>query len=143
MNEPNVSSPVPGWFTVAAIAAIVWEAIGCAMYLMQVTADPAGLPADQRGLWEAAPAWMMAAYAIAVWVGLAGAILLVMRRKLAEPLLLVSLVAAVVQFSALLIVPELRNLVASDQLLLPFVIILVCYGIWMLSRRARKSGWLR
>lgn len=143
MSEPNVSQPVPGWFTVAAIGAVVWELIGCGMYLMQMTTDPASLPADQRAIWEAAPIWMDAAYGVAVWVGLAGAILLILRRRLAEPLLLVSLLAAVVQFSALLIVPALRNLVASDQLLVPVVIIVVCYGIWMLARRARKAGWLR
>lgn len=143
MDEPNVSSPVPGWFTIAAIGALLWETVGCAMYLLQVTADPASLPVDQRAMWDAAPAWMVAAYAVAVWVGLAGAVMLLMRRKLAEPLLLVSLLGVIVQFSALLIVPALRNLVASDDLLLPFVVIIVCYGIWMLARRARKAGWLR
>ena len=58
-------------------------------------------------MWEATPPWMVAAYAIAVWVGLAGAALLLMRRKLAVPLLLVSLVAVVVQFGGLLLVPAI------------------------------------
>jgi len=143
MDQVNLQQPAPRWFTVAALAAVAWEIFGCFMYLMQVRVDPASLPVDQRALWDAAPSWMMAAYAVAVWVGLIGAILLVMRRRLAEKLLLVSLVAVIVQFSALLLVPELRNLTTSDALFLPFVIVVACYVIWHFAFTSRRAGWLR
>ena len=143
MDQVNPERPAPRWFTLAALGAVAWEIIGCAMYLMQVSIDPASLPRDQRALWDAAPGWMIAAYAVAVWVGLVGAILLVMRRRLAEKLLLASLVAVLVQFSALLLVPELRNLTTSDALFLPFVIIVVCYVIWHFAFTSRRAGWLR
>lgn len=142
MDDENASA-APRWFSLAALAALAWEIIGCAMYVMQVSVDPAALPADQRQVWDATPAWMIGAYAIAVWVGLVGAALLIMRRKLAEPLLLVSLIAVAIQFSGLFIVPELRNLVSSDMLFLPFLIVIVCGVIWHFARRARRSGWLR
>lgn len=135
--------PLPGWFKPAALAVLAWEILGCVMYLMQVRVDPAALPADQRAVWDATPAWMVGAYAVAVWIGLAGAVLLLIRRKLAEPLLLVSLIAVAVQFSGLLLVPELRDLVSSDMLLLPFVIVVACFVIWSFARRSRRSGWLR
>ena len=67
---------VPGWFWAGAVMALLWEAFGCFMYVSQVTTDPATLPIDQRTMWEASPSWMIAAYAIAVWVGLIGAVLL-------------------------------------------------------------------
>ncbi|QIK96613.1 hypothetical protein G7076_09350 [Sphingomonas sp. HDW15A] len=141
MDEDNRAG-APRWFTLAALGALAWELIGCAMYLMQVSVDPAALPADQRQMWDATPVWMTGAYALAVWIGLVAAILLLMRRKLAEPLLLVSLIAVVVQFSGLLTVPALRNLVGSDMLFLPFLIVVVCGVIWHFARRARRSGWL-
>lgn len=143
MDQINPERPAPRWFTLAALAAVAWEIVGCAMYLMQVRVDPASLPVDQRALWDAAPGWMVAAYAVAVWVGLAGAILLVMRRRLSEKLLLVSFIAVLVQFSALLLVPELRNLTTSDALFLPFVIIVACYVIWHFAFTSRRAGWLR
>lgn len=142
MNTAS-SRPVPRWFTAVAILAILWEMIGCVMYLMQVSVDPATLPADQRAMWDAAPTWMMAAYAVAVWVGLTGAIFLFRRHRLAEPLLLVSLVAIIVQFSALVLVPELRNLTTSDALFLPTVILVIGVVIWQFARTAAKAGWLR
>ena len=143
METKVTGQPAPRWFTAAAIAVLLWEIFGCAMYLMQVSVDPATLPVDQRAMWDAAPTWMTVAYAIAVWVGLAGAILLLLRRRLAEPLLLLSLVAVIVQFSALVLVPELRNLTTSDALFLPVVILAACTLIYQFARTARRAGWLR
>lgn len=136
-------SAVPAWFTVLSGLALLWEAFGCFMYVGQVTTDVATLPLDQRALWEATPAWSIAAYAIAVWVGLIGALLLLLRRRLAVPLLLVSLLAVAIQFSALFLVPELAGSVSSDMLLFPVVIFVVCYGIFHLALLGRKRGWLR
>ncbi|WP_310467838.1 hypothetical protein [Sphingomonas sp.] len=143
MADLRETAAEPRWYMAAAIAAVAWEAFGCAMYLMQVTADPAGLPLDQRAMWDATPGWMVAAYAIAVWIGLAGAIMLVLRRKLAEPLLLASFAAILAQFSGLLLVPALRDRTPADAWLLPLIIIAVGYSLWHFARKARASGWLR
>lgn len=133
----------PSWFLFAAIGTLLWELIGCSMYLMQVSVDPAALPADQRDIWEAAPTWMVGAYGVAVWSGLAGAILLLLKRRLAAPVLLVSFLAVLVQNSALLLVPAMRNLMTSDVLLGPFVIVVVCFAIWQFAHKAKQAGWLR
>lgn len=134
---------VPGWFWAGAALALLWEAFGCFMYVSQVTTDPSTLPIDQRAMWEASPLWMIAAYAVAVWVGLIGAALLLLRRKLAVPVLLVSLLAVVVQFSALVLVQQLRETTPSDALLVPVIIVIACYAIWQFSKLADRRGWLR
>ena len=139
--DEAIQSPAPRWFTLAAIAAVLFELAGCTLFALQMTVDPDALPLDQRAMWDAAPMWMLVAYGVAVAAGLIGAILLLMRRRLAEKLLLVSFVAVLVQFSALLLVPTLRNLTTSDDLFLPFLIIVVSYSVWHFARRA--SGWLR
>jgi len=143
MDDERGLIAAPPWFTLAAIAAVLFEAFGAYTYWAHVSTDPASLPIDQRDLVLAMPAWMTGAYAVAVWVGLAGAVLLLMRRRVSAPLLLVSLLAGIVQFGALLVVPALRNLVGSDDLLVPFVILLACYAIWHLAWQARRWGWLR
>ena len=141
--ETQTPSAVPAWFWILAVGALLWELFGCYMYYAQMTVDRMSLPIDQRAMWDATPAWITAAYAVAVWVGLAGAVLLLMRRKLAEPLLLVSLIAVAVQFGGVLLVPAIREVTPSAAYNLPIAIFVVCYGIWMLSRLARKRGWLR
>ena len=142
MMHERQSIAAPGWFSLAVIGALLWELLGCALLLNQALTDPATLPPDQQAIWSATPLWMHGAWAFAVVTGLAGAILLLMRKRRSAPLLLVSLLAVVVQFSGLLVVPELRNLVASDDLLAPFIVIVGCYGVWHLARMASKQGWL-
>lgn len=141
MDRTNTDAP--RWFGAAAIVILLWEIFGCTMYLLHVNADQASLPAEQAAMWAATPAWSIGAYAVAVWVGLVGAVLLLMRRRLAEPLLLVSLIAVLVQFSSLLVVPEVRAATPPGAWMMPVVIILVCAAIWLFARRASRQGWLR
>ena len=142
MDDDHVTRAVPAWFTAVAVLALLFEAFGCWMYVVQVSADPATLPLNERARWAATPTWMVAAYAIAVWVGLAGALLLVLRRRLAVPLLLVSLVAVIVQFSGLFLVPQLRQTVPESALAAPVILILACYLIFQFARVAQRRGWL-
>src|SRR5262245_36580146 len=142
MIDNRTALQAPTWFKVAAIGALLWEVLGCGLLVAQIVTDPATLPRDQQAIWAATPTWMNAAWGFAVVTGLAGAVLMLMRNRRGEPLLLLSFLAVAVQFSGLLIVPALRNLTNSDDLLTPFIVAVVCYGIWHLARLGRKSGWL-
>ena len=143
MDDQDNNARAPGWFYAVAAFAVLFEAFGCWVYLAQVTADHAALPLDQRAMWDATPTWMVAAYAIAVWSGLAGAVLLLLRRNLAVKLLLVSFVAVIVQFSGLFLVPQLRQTVPESALIAPALLIVCCYLIFSTARFAQMRGWLR
>jgi hypothetical protein len=135
----------PVWYWAAAIGALLFECLGAIFYLAEVRLTPeqiATLPLDQAAMLSARPAWYYAAFGVAVWVGMAGTVGLLLRRTWAVPALLISLIAVIVQFSSVLIVPEMRN-VSSDALLGPIVVTLICYGIFMLARLAKRRGWLR
>jgi hypothetical protein len=143
MDDRFAPQPVAGWFKLAAIASVIFMAIGCAGYLASVLTDPSSLPVDQRNLMEARPIWMIAAYAIAVWVGLAGSVLLLMRRKLAEPLLLVSLVTAVLTFLPYAVVPAVSDLVTTNDIAVAVVVLAITWTIYWFARHSRQRGWLR
>ena len=145
MEEAETKPGVPAWYWAAAGSALLFELLGCYFYLAEVrmTAEEiAALPLDQAAMLAARPAWYYAAFGLAVWVGLAGTIGLLLRRAWAVPALLISLIAVITQFSAIFVVPEMRN-VTSDALLGPVVVIIVCYGIFNLSQLAKRRGWLR
>jgi len=136
---------VPAWYWVAAVGALLFECLGCFFYLAEVRLTPeqiAMLPLDQAAMLSARPAWYYAAFGVAVWVGLAGTVGLLLRKTWAVPALLISLIAVIVQFSAIVIVPEMRT-VTSDALLGPILVALISYGIWQLSRLAKRRGWLK
>jgi hypothetical protein len=138
MSRPNV----PGWYWLVAVAALLFELVGCFAFYLQVTTDPATLPVDQRALIEATPMWINAAYAIAVLAGLAGAVGLLQRMRWAKGALFLSLAMIVVQFGGILAVPALRQSLPSDQLLGPIVIFLLAYGFWQFAKIAAKRGWI-
>lgn len=135
--------PLAGWFKPAAIASILWFLLGCGLYLYEVTLDPASLPLDMRMMMEALPTWMWAAFAVAVWIGLAGTVLLLLRKRLAVPLLGVSLLASVVQNSAYVLDRRLSEVTGSDQLLLPIIIVAVNWTIFWFAYYSQRRGWLR
>lgn len=145
-GETVAPTAVPAWYWIAAGLALLFELLGCYFYLAEVRmsdAEIAALPIDQGALLAARPVAYYAAFAVAVWVGLAGTAALLLRRRVAEPLLLVSLVGVAAQFGIALLYPAMSDVTPSQAYNLPIAIFVVCYGIWMLSRMARRRGWLR
>lgn len=143
MEDELKPRPMAAWYLPAAVASLLFMGLGCIMYLTHVLADPANMALDQRAAYEAEPLWVTAAYAVAVWVGLGGTILLVMRRKLAEWLLMVSLVAVLVWLAGLLVVTELRENMSANDLLLAIVIVAITWTIFWFARNSRRREWLR
>lgn len=138
----GTASAVPAWYWPIAIACLLFEAAGAFLFANSLTLDPATLPLDQRAIFDATPLWMTIAWAVAIGIGVLGAIGLVLRRRFAEPLLLASLLAVAVQFSGLFLVRQLRELTPEDHLVVPIVILLLAYGFWQTARLARRKGWL-
>ncbi|HEX8124663.1 MAG TPA: hypothetical protein VF548_03700 [Allosphingosinicella sp.] len=134
---------VPGWYWAAAIAALLWEAMGCYAYLTQVSmdsADLARLPARQAEIWAAMPAWAVGAYAVAVWSGLLGAAGLLLRRRWARPAFAASLAGVVVQFGwTFLATPILSTMGASAALFPAFILAVAALLLWFASAEARRG----
>lgn len=143
MDDRFAPQPVARWYTPAAIASLLFMLLGCAVYLLGVTTDPATLPLDQRAAQEAQPLWLTSAFAVAVWVGALGALMLVLRRKLAETLLLVSLVATTIWFVGLFLAPGLRDLLGTDDYAVAIIVTLLTWTVFWFARHSRQRRWLR
>lgn len=143
MIEQTSPQPLAGWFKFAALASVAFMLLGCGGYLASVLVDPASLPVDQRNLMAARPIWMVAAYAIAVWVGLLGSIMLLLRKAIAERLLLVSLVAAILTFLPYAITPAIRDNISTNDIAVAIAVIVITWTIFWFARHSRQRGWLR
>jgi hypothetical protein len=135
----------PTWFRVVAVIAVLWNLIGVWQYLTSVGVVPPmrELTADEAALVAGAPAWYTAAFAIAVFAGLAGAIGLVMSKAWARPVLIVSLVALVVQFTWWTLLSGAAETLGSSVYTAPAVVILVGILLVWLAGIGVKRGWLR
>ena len=142
MTEPYERQPVARWYMIGAIASVLFMALGCAVYVMHVTADPAALPLDQRAAYAAEPSWLTGLNAVAVWVGVIGAILLVIKRKSAETVLLVSFIATVLWLAGILLVPALRDALSTNDIAVAVIVTLITGTIYSFARHSRQRGWL-
>lgn len=96
-----MANTLPRWYWVVAILAVLWMLFGVAAWCMDLMMDPAAIaqmPEAQQQLYQARPQWLFAVYGVAIFSGLLGAIGLLMRKRWATLLFLLSLLAVVVQF---------------------------------------------
>lgn len=142
-DEHYAPRPIAGWYMIAAIAALLFMSFGCVMYMMHVLADVSAMPLDQRAAYEAEPAWVTAAYAIAVWAGLAGTVMLLLKNRFAEPVLGVSLIAVLAWLGGLIGVTRLRETMSASDLLVAIVVTALTWTIFWFARHSRQRGWLK
>ncbi len=98
MSEAQASA-TPRHLWIVGIAALLWNLYGAMDYIMTETKNEAYMSQftpEQLEFFYGFPAWMVAFWAIAVWGGVLGAVLLLMRKKFAVPVLVVSFLCMVV-----------------------------------------------
>lgn len=133
-------------FWVVAIIALIWNGMGVAAYLGQVTmGDDAlnALPEEQRNLITSTPAWATGAFALAVWGGLLGSLLLLIRKKLATTVLIVSFAGIVVQMCHAFFMTNSIEVYGPGGLIMPVMVL--AFGAYLIyfSRNAAANGVLQ
>ena len=136
---------IPTWFRVVAVAGLLWELFGVAMYLMHVGIlpnDTSRMCEAEQSLMASSPTFVTALFAIGVFAGAIGALGLVMRRRWARPVLIVSLVAVVLQFGSWLLLTDAIAVVGPTVFVMPLIIVLVALALVWLAGMAGQRGWL-
>ena len=139
----NAPAAPPGWFRIAALLAILWNAFGVYQYLSTtgLFGDTlAKLPDAQRAAAEAMPDWLYIAFAIGVLAGLVGSVNLLLRKRSAVRLLALSLAGLAVLEGWILFASG--NVEAHGGPALPVTILIVAALLLWLAIHARKRGWL-
>lgn len=135
----------PPWFKVVAILALLWNLLGCFAFASDLRLSPedlAKLPEAQQMLYAARPVWALAATAIAVFAGALGAIGLLLRKKWALPLFVLSLCGILVQDFGLFVLIDGANLGGRVAVVMQGIVLAIGIGLILLSRKAIARGWL-
>jgi CHASE2 domain-containing sensor protein len=141
-NSSNKPTTV---FWIISIVALIWNAIGSYFYIaMAYMTDEAlaALPEAQRALIENTPAWATAAFATAVFGGLLGAVLLLLKKKLATTIFWISFIAILVQASYNLFLSNASEVNGSGSMTMPILVIIIGYFLLWYSKKATTNGWL-
>jgi hypothetical protein len=88
----------PGHLWVVGIVGGLWNAMGVVSFMltqMKVEAVMSQFPPQQRAYFESFPLWAVACWAITVFGGVIGCVLLLLKNRLAFPVLLASLIGSI------------------------------------------------
>lgn len=146
MTDKEAGTGAPWSFWVIGVLALLWNAMGALDYVMTQTKNAAYMenftPA-QLEFFYGLPAWVVATWALAVWGGVLGAVLLLLRKQIAVWVFLVSLVA--------MVITAIHNYglangfeVMGDAFSLIFTaaIFVVSLGLFVYARRMQARGVL-
>lgn len=138
-------TPVHLWI-VGALATI-WNAFGCFDYLMTQTRNEqylANFTDPQRVYFDSFPMWMEATWALGVWGGLAGSLLLLARSRYAVAAFAVSLAGLAVStvYQYVLSSPP-PDMTTGPMVAMNLAIWAVAIGLLVYAMRMRRRGVLR
>ena len=145
----QLTKPVtPWWFWLASVLFVIWNAGGAYDYLMIHTDNPAYLAKAAEAAPEAVayldemPAWRVVLWALAVWGGFAGSVLLLLRRDLAVGAYLVSLAGLGGGLLADMTVLGIADMYGGAQLVMTGAILVGAVVQLWFARFARRAGFL-
>ena len=129
------------WLTGALC--LVWNLLGVMAYMQEVNPDSlAAMPEDYRTMVEMRPAWATGAFAIAVWGGALGCVLLLLRKSIAFYVLVASLLGVLVQMTYGLVVAESRMSFGPSEIAMAIMIPAVALLLVWYSKYATSKKWI-
>ena len=132
-------------FYIISIVALLWNLMGIFAFASDVLMTPevlAELPDAERALYESSPAWLKFVYGVAVFGGLLGCILLLMKKASAIRIFIISLVAILIQMLYSMIFTKAIEVLGPTAVIMPlFVIGIAIFLVWY-SKYAAKKGWI-
>ena len=137
MTNSTITKP-PIWFWIVSVVALIWNGMGVIQYLQQAyntESFQAMCTPEQLEMYANLPSWYTAVFAFAVFGGLLGCIALLLRKKFAYTLLLISLIAAIIQMSYITFSLKMANIMT------PMIIIVGILLVWF-SKKGIAKGWL-
>ena len=144
MNEQTTATPWHLW-AVGAVA-LLWNCIGAFDYTMTESRNAAYLAPftpEQLAYFLALPKWVVATWAVGVWGGVLGSLLLLLRQQRAQQVFAVSLTGMAATFFHNYILSDGIRIMGGGAVLFSAVIFSFGGALLGYAHRAARGGMLR
>ncbi len=138
------SSPV--WFWVISVVALLWYLMDTSAFFMRVSMTEEAIesmPENQQHLYRDMPLWVNIVFACEVFGGTLGCISLLLRKKWALPLFVISLLGVLAQTSNIWFLTDAISAMGAPAVVMPLVAIIIGTALIFLAKTAISKGWLR
>jgi hypothetical protein len=132
----------PKWFKPVAVAALLWNLMGCAAFVSDAMLTPeavAKMSAAQQAMYASRPAWSIGATGLAVIAGAFGCVGLLRGKRWSLPLFVVSLLGVVAQDVSMF---SGSAQVDSTAVILQGLVFVIAVSLALLARTAIGKEWL-
>ena len=145
VSDLIMKSPAHLW--IIGSVTLLWNLIGAADYTLTQMRYPsymAHFTAEQVVFVTSCPVWAQATWAIGVWGGLAGSLLLLRRSALAVIIFALSLLGAIATdiYSFGLAPVKMHEIAGQGALWFAAVIFVIAVAEWLYARRMRQLAYL-
>jgi len=132
-------------FWIVSILALLWNSFGVFQFFVEMSMTEemlAEYPQDIQNFMHHAPSWFTYAFGIAVFAGALGSLALVLRRKLALSLLLISFLAVLAMTYYDFVVQNDVSMTAEFSTM-PIIVFVIALLLVLFARNARSKHYLR
>ena len=139
-----METKTPLWFWILSIIFLLWNLMGIGSFVAQVLMTPEALealPKAERELYDSYPSWTYIVYFIAVIAGFLGSLGLLLKKRWARTLFIVSLLAVIIQMGHSLFVANALKVYGNQALILPIIVTLVCIILIWFANFCAKKPW--
>ena len=146
MTDTTIKTPWHLWLV--GVVAVLFNSIGVFDFVMSMTQGEAymagaGMTPAQIDHYQTMPAWMTVVWAVGVFGAFAGSVLILLRNKLAWPVLAVSLAAFLLSLVHTYVLTDGGKIMGQQMAITSAVIAgLLAFFIWY-ARRMVRQGVLR
>ena len=145
-NMETQKATTPIWFWIVGVIALLWNLMGLMAFAAQMSMTEkamAELPLDQQELFRNIPVFVYIFFALAVIAGVLGCVLLLMRNKLAIPILALSLLGVLVQYGHMLFMTNTMEVMGPGAMVLPALVVLIAIALIPYATVCKQKGFLR
>ena len=143
MND-KTSSGVHWSFWAIGIVALIWNILGALNFLVQMDTDMvASFPETARAIIEGRPVWATGGFAIAVFGGALGCLLLLFRKSFAYYVFIASLLGTIVtMIHTIGVASSTVGFALSEIFMMILMPLLVSALLIWYSKQVERRGWI-
>jgi ABC-type xylose transport system permease subunit len=136
----------PVWFWVISVIALAWYLMDTSAFFMRVLMTEEAIktmPESQQHLYRDMPLWVNIVFACEVFGGTLGCISLLLKKKWALPLFVISLLGVLAQTSNIWFLTDAISAMGAPAVMMPLVAIIIGTAMVFLAKSAIPKGWLQ
>ena len=139
------STKIPIWFWIVTIFMLLWNIMGVMTFFQYMFISDetlAAMPDNERALYGEYPMWTNIVFAMAVFGGTMGSIGLLLKKKWARTMFIISLIGIIPQMIHNVFMTGSMEVYGPGSLIMPILVVVLGIFLLWFANYSIKKNWL-